>query len=168
MGRGAVRSRRRCGRFFGRTGRVAAAHARGGHAAAQDGDGSDTETSGAEGSAAVERVLLDFVRSEGLEALPTGLEVESDHAGCMERHIPVGGLFTGDTGRKGMAEVRRFGGEAEERYDFCYHRARVTLENVDVAALEETTEALVHTALILGGFEGALANGEAEEEDCSC
>ena len=55
-----------------------------------DGDGSDTEEAGPEGSGAVEQVFVDILRGEGVEALPFGFIEDSDYDAFVKRGIPAG------------------------------------------------------------------------------
>ena len=129
-----------------------------------DGDGSDSEQAGPEGSGTIERVFQDILRAEGVQALPFGFIEDSDYDAFVKGGIPTGGLFTGDGGTKSEAEARTFGGQAGEQYDECYHRACDTIGNVDMAVLEQMTETLMSATVSLGGIEGGLAEGAATEE----
>ncbi|GAA1499319.1 M28 family metallopeptidase [Paeniglutamicibacter kerguelensis] len=129
-----------------------------------DGDGSDSEEAGPEGSGAIERVFQDILRAEGVQALPFGFIEDSDYDAFVKGGIPTGGLFTGDAGTKSEAEARTFGGQAGEQYDECYHQACDTIENVDMAMLEQMTETLMSATVSLGSIEGGLAMGAATEE----
>ena len=129
-----------------------------------DGDGSDSEEAGPEGSGAVEQVLRDILRAEGVEALPFGFIEDSDYDAFVQGGIPAGGLFTGDAGTKSEAEARAFGGQAGVQYDECYHQACDTIGNVDMTVLEQMTETLMSATVSLGGIEGGLAQGAAREE----
>ena len=128
-----------------------------------DGDGSDTEEAGPEGSGAVEQAFLDILRGEGVEALPFGFIEDSDYDAFVQGGIPAGGLFTGDAGTKSEAEALTFGGQAGDQYDECYHQACDTIENVDMTVLEEMTETLMSATVSLGGIEGGLAKGAPTE-----
>ncbi|MEV7647098.1 M20/M25/M40 family metallo-hydrolase [Arthrobacter sp. NPDC089319] len=128
-----------------------------------DGDGSDTEEAGPEGSGAVEQVLVDILRADGVEALPFGFIEDSDYDAFVQGGIPAGGLFTGDAGTKSEAEALTFGGQAGEQYDECYHEACDTIENVDMTVLEQMTETLMSATVSLGGIEDGLALGTATE-----
>jgi aminopeptidase S len=129
-----------------------------------DGDGSDSEEAGPEGSGAVEQVFVDILRAEGVEALPFGFIEDSDYDAFVQGGIPAGGLFTGDAGTKSEAEASAFGGQAGEQYDECYHRACDTIENVDMAVLEQMTETLISATVSLGGIEGGLATTAPTEQ----
>ncbi|MFL4477621.1 M20/M25/M40 family metallo-hydrolase [Paeniglutamicibacter sp. ORCA_105] len=129
-----------------------------------DGDGSDGMEAGPEGSGAIERVFRDILRAEGVQALPVGFIEDSDYDAFVKADIPSGGLFTGDVGTKSEAEARTFGGQAGEQYDECYHQACDTIDNVDLAVLEQMTETLMSATVSLGGVEDGLAKGAATEE----
>ena len=73
----------------------------------------------------------------------------SDHLVFAAAGVPVGGLFTGDTGEKTRRQADRYGGEAGEDYDPCYHSACDDLDNVDLQVLEEMSDA---TAAVVLGF----------------
>jgi aminopeptidase S len=120
-----------------------------------DGDGSDTDSDGPDGSAAIEQVFLDIFRAEGVQALPVGFIGDSDYDAFVERDIPTGGLFTGDAGSKSAAEARAFGGQAGDQYDECYHMACDTIDNVDMNVLQRMTEALMSATASLAGIEDA-------------
>ncbi|WP_081608511.1 M20/M25/M40 family metallo-hydrolase [Crystallibacter crystallopoietes] len=129
-----------------------------------DGDGSDSEEAGPEGSGAIERVFLDILRAEGVEALPFGFIGDSDYDAFVQRGIPAGGVFTGDAGTKSESEARVFGGQAGLQYDECFHLACDTIKNVDMDVLEQMTETLMSATVSLGGIEGGLVKGAATEE----
>ncbi|MDW8338601.1 MAG: M28 family peptidase, partial [Thermoleophilia bacterium] len=93
------------------------------------------------GSAAIERVFARSFSSRGLAHRETSLGASSDHVPFARAGIPVGGLFTGASGRKTEAEAALFGGRAGEPYDPCYHRSCDTLRNVSGVALLRTTRA---------------------------
>jgi aminopeptidase S len=127
-----------------------------------DGDGSDSDEAGPEGSGAVEQVLVDILRTEGVQALPFGFSEDSDYDAFVQAGIPAGGLFTGDAGTKSEAEARTFGGQAGEQYDECYHQACDTIKNVDMTVLEQMTETLMSATVSLAGVKGGLAKGAAD------
>ncbi|SDQ30592.1 M20/M25/M40 family metallo-hydrolase [Arthrobacter crystallopoietes] len=130
-----------------------------------DGDGSDSEEAGPEGSGAVEQVFLDILRAEGVEAVPFGFIGDSDYDAFVQGGIPAGGLFTGDAGTKSEAEASTFGGQAGLQYDECFHLACDTIENVDMAMLEQMTETLMSATVSLGRIEGGLDKRPATGEN---
>jgi Zn-dependent M28 family amino/carboxypeptidase len=111
-----------------------------------DGDGSSTPRRRSRlpaASAAVERVLAGYFTARGLPYRETSAG-GSDHLPFARVGVPVGGLFTGASGRKSVAQANDFGGRAGSPFDPCYHRACDTLANVDPTALREQAGALAH------------------------
>ena len=114
-----------------------------------DGDGSASprrRTRLPAGSAAIERVFARYYADRGLAYREIGIG-GSDHLPFARAGIPVGGLFTGASGRKSAAEAAAFGGRAGRPYDPCYHRACDTLANVSTVALREQADALAHAVV---------------------
>ena len=60
-----------------------------------DGDGSSFGTKGPNGSGLVEKVFLDYFKSQNLPTAPTQFDGRSDYSGFINNGIPAGGLFTG-------------------------------------------------------------------------
>ena len=108
-----------------------------------DGDGSSGGRA-PPGSATIERVLASHFAARGLAYRETSIRGGSDHAPFARAGIPVGGLFTGASGRKTTAQASAFGGRAEQPYDPCYHRRCDTLANVSNVALSRTAQAAGH------------------------
>ena len=77
-----------------------------------DGDGSSFGEKGPNGSALVEKVFLDYFKSQNLPVVPTEFDGRSDYFGFINNGIPAGGLFTGAEGIKTVAEAAVFGGTA--------------------------------------------------------
>jgi Zn-dependent M28 family amino/carboxypeptidase len=68
----------------------------------------------------------------------------SDDAAFAAKDIPTLGLFTGAGNAKSDEHAARFGGEAGQPYDPCYHKACDNAGNVDRAVLGQMTDALTH------------------------
>jgi len=85
-----------------------------------------------QGDGAIQKVLSDAVRAEGLDPVAVDLEGRSDHAPFQEAGIPTGGLYTG-------ADELASNGQP---HDNCYHRACDTIDNVDFEVLEKMAHAL--------------------------
>jgi Zn-dependent M28 family amino/carboxypeptidase len=68
----------------------------------------------------------------------------SDDAAFAAKTIPTLGLFTGAGNPKSDEHAARFGGQAGQPYDPCYHKACDAAENVDRAVLGQMTDALTH------------------------
>jgi aminopeptidase S len=97
---------------------------------------------GPAGSAEVAQVLTDELMKAGA---PPGRDVfsgESDYDAFVAAGIPSGGVLAGDEDDKTAAEARKWGGQADQKYDPCYHQACDRLDNVDQTALGRFTEAV--------------------------
>ena len=119
-----------------------------------DGDASGSSWHGdsveaPDGSDAIEAAFEGYFESVGIAADEVPLDDGSDHLVFAGAGIPVGGLFTGDTGEKTRQQADRYGGEAGTDYDPCYHSACDDLDNVDLQVLEEMSDA---TAAVVLGF----------------
>jgi len=112
-----------------------------------DGDGSDTDTAGPEGSALIENVFLTYFGSQDLATEPTAFDGRSDYGPFIDRGIPAGGLFTGAEELKTAAQVPIYGGIAGVAYDPCYHQACDTILNLSEQALDEMSDGVAHAVL---------------------
>lgn len=112
-----------------------------------DGDGSAFGEKGPNGSALVEKVFLDYFKSQNLPVAPTAFDGRSDYFGFINNGIPAGGLFTGAEDLKTPEEAAIFGGTAGAPLDPCYHSACDTIGNVNQAVLEEMADAIAHSTL---------------------
>lgn len=74
----------------------------------------------------------------------------SDDAAFAAKNIPTLGLFTGAGNPKSDEHAARFGGQAGQPYDPCYHKACDAAENVDRAVLGQMTDALTHVLRQVG------------------
>ncbi|MFR9804312.1 M28 family metallopeptidase [Pseudonocardia sp. RS010] len=123
-----------------------------------DGDDSDGQGAGPgpEGSAAVERVLLDQLSAVGVQGVGTDFDGRSDYGPFIAAGIPAGGLFTGAEERKSAQQARQWGGQADRPFDACYHQSCDTTANIDRTALDRNSDALAGTvgrfALDLNGI----------------
>ena len=86
-----------------------------------DGDGSELDPAGPEGSGALEEVFKRYFARRGLATVPTAFDGRSDYVGFINRGIPGGGQFAGAEDPKPPEHVALFGGVAGEQYDPCYH-----------------------------------------------
>ncbi|MFE7629976.1 M28 family peptidase [Kocuria sp. NPDC057446] len=110
------------------------------------------------GSEAIEAAFEAYFESVAIAADEVPLDDGSDHLVFAEAGIPVGGLFTGDTGEKTRQQADRYGGEAGTDYDPCYHSACDDLDNVDLRVLEEMSDA---TAAVVLGFASSTIDDRA-------
>ena len=112
-----------------------------------DGDGSDSETAGPNGSKVVESVFVDYFARQGLANQPTEFDGRSDYGPFIAVGIPAGGLFTGAEGVKTAEEAAIYGGTAGVAYDACYHQACDTYANNNDVALDQMADAIAHSVL---------------------
>jgi Zn-dependent M28 family amino/carboxypeptidase len=112
-----------------------------------DGDGSAFGEKGPNGSALVEKVFLDYFKSQNLPVAATAFDGRSDYFGFINNGIPAGGLFTGAEDLKTAQEAAIFGGTAGVAHDSCYHQACDTIDNVNTAVLEQMADAIAHSTL---------------------
>jgi Zn-dependent M28 family amino/carboxypeptidase len=115
-----------------------------------DGDTSAHAGKAPPGSAAIERLFLDYFASQGLATEPTDFDGRSDYGPFIDKGIPAGGLFTGAEGRKTEMQAQVFGGTAGKAYDRCYHQACDNFANNNDRALDELSDAAAHSVLHFG------------------
>ena len=95
----------------------------------------------------MEKVFLDYFKSQNLPVAPTAFDGRSDYFGFINNGIPAGGLFTGAEDLKTPEEAAIFGGTAGAPLDPCYHSACDTIDNLDAGVLEEMADAIAHSTL---------------------
>src|SRR6185503_6269714 len=96
-----------------------------------DGNGSEPgNPAGPAGSGEVERVFVDFWKSQGFVSEPIPFDGRSDYVGFTNLGIPAGGVFAGAEAPKTAAQVAKYGGVAGEQLDPCYHEACDTYATV--------------------------------------
>lgn len=88
-----------------------------------------------EGSAAIERVLVAYLKSVGKTARDTSFDGRSDYDGFTLAGIPAGGLFSGAEGKMSAVEAKLWGGMADQPFDPNYHSKTDTLDHIDRVAL---------------------------------
>ncbi len=124
----------------------------------QGGEGRRSKRSGAAGSAAVAQILVDQLAVAGVTAETTEFEGGSDYVPFIEAGIPTAGVLTGDSQEKTAEQAARWGGQAGEVFDSCYHTACDRLDNVDSTALDRYTDAVggtvAHFAMSTDGLAG--------------
>lgn len=131
---------------------------------AYDGDDSDGTGSGPgpEGSARLEKDLVDFMATRGLETRGTDFDGRSDYGPFIAAGIPAGGTFTGAEGIKTAEQRELWGGTAGAAYDGCYHQACDTLKNVDKRAFDANVKAIANAVGHYAWDTGPLAEGKAK------
>jgi len=124
-----------------------------------DGSGSMGGDSGPPGSAEIEAIFERWFESEGLAFQYTPFDGRSDYGPFIWTGIPAGGLFTGAEQHMSGAEAGTYDGEAGTPYDACYHDGCDTIENLDLAMLDEMAAAAVDATMQLAFWEGDLSGG---------
>jgi aminopeptidase S len=97
---------------------------------------------GPTGSAEVAQVLTDELTKVGVEPERDTFYGESDYRAFVAAGIPSGGVLAGDEDDKTAAEARKWGGQAHEKYDPCYHQACDRIDDIDRTALGRFTDAV--------------------------
>ena len=100
---------------------------------------------GPEGSATVERVLLEQLATPGVTGEGTDFDGRSDYGPFIAAGIPAGGLFTGAEEIKTPEQAQRYGGTAGQPDDRCYHQACDRIDNIDRTALDRNVDAFAGT-----------------------
>jgi Zn-dependent M28 family amino/carboxypeptidase len=88
-----------------------------------------------EGSAGIERTLVDVLKAAGKTAQDMAFDGRSDYDGFTEAGIPSGGLFAGAEENMTDEQAQLWGGHANQPFDPNYHQATDTIEHIDRTAL---------------------------------
>ncbi len=112
-----------------------------------DGDGSDSEPAGPNGSAQIEEVFNSYFTKSDLAFKSTAFDGRSDYGPFIERGIPAGGLFTGAEDIMTAKEATLFGGKAGKAFDPCYHQACDTFDNNSDTGLDQMSDAAADAVL---------------------
>ena len=113
-------------------------------------------SSGSTGSGAVENVFASYFNSVGLAFEPTAFDGRSDYDAFINVGIPAGGLFTGAEDIKTPGEAAIYGGTAGIAYDPCYHAECDDIDNVNVEALDQMSDAAVHAVVTFAMTKSAV------------
>ena len=124
-----------------------------------DGSGSLGGGAGPDGSIQIEQLFTDWFDAQGMAFTETPFDGRSDYGPFIWTGIPAGGLFTGAEQPKSSQEADTFGGIPGEAYDPCYHQACDTMDNLDVAVLDEMAAAAADVVIQLGSWDGPLSDG---------
>ncbi len=121
-----------------------------------DGDLSDSPPIGEDAraaarpfSATIEKLFLDYFKSQKIPNLPTEFDGRSDYGPFIAAGIPAGGLFTGAEGLKTPEQAALFGGTVGEQYDPCYHLGCDNVFNNSNRALDQNSDAAAHVVITL-------------------
>lgn len=115
-----------------------------------DGDNSlGTGVEGPAGSAQLEDLFVNYFKSRKLASEPTAFDGRSDYGPFIENGVAAGGLFTGAEDIKTDEQARVYGGKAGVAYDECYHQACDDIDNINVQALDQMSDAVAHAVYTL-------------------
>ncbi|ROR92655.1 M28 family metallopeptidase [Nocardioides aurantiacus] len=115
-----------------------------------DGDNSlGTGVVGPAGSAQLEDLFVNYFKSRKLASEPTAFDGRSDYGPFIENGVAAGGLFTGAEEIKTPEQARIYGGKAGVAYDECYHQACDDIDNINVQALDQMSDAVAHAVYTL-------------------
>lgn len=89
-----------------------------------------------EGSAGIERTLMQYLDDAGKPGEDTSFDGRSDYDGFTLAGIPAGGLFSGAEEEKTPEQAERWGGEADRPFDPNYHKKEDDLTHIDRTAME--------------------------------
>jgi Zn-dependent M28 family amino/carboxypeptidase len=109
---------------------------------------------GPPGSGYIESVFVNYFGSRGLATEPTAFDGRSDYGPFIDVGIPAGGLFTGAEGIKTEEEAAVYGGTAGVAYDICYHQACDTVDNVNVTAIDQMSDAVAFSVITFAQHKG--------------
>lgn len=111
----------------------------------QGGHGRGDSKAGPPGSAKVGQVLADRIAATGVTAEAVKFDSSSDYAPFVDADIPSAGVLAGDEGQKTEDEAAKWGGQAGETFDSCYHSACDRIDNLDPVMFDRFTDALAGT-----------------------
>jgi aminopeptidase S len=88
--------------------------------------------------------LTAYYASKGIPWEYIDVQGRSDHASFRSHGIATTGIFSGAEGTKTSAQAQKWGGQAGQPYDPCYHRSCDTISNVSTTALDRNLDAIGH------------------------
>ncbi|KRF12448.1 hypothetical protein ASG90_15910 [Nocardioides sp. Soil797] len=83
--------------------------------------------------------------AQGVDSDYIDVDGRSDHAAFMQRDIPTAGTFSGAEEYMSEEQAQKWGGDAGEPFDACYHSACDDIDNLDTAALDANTDVIAQT-----------------------
>ncbi|MGL4306704.1 MAG: M28 family peptidase [Mycobacteriaceae bacterium] len=131
-----------------------------------DGDKSGGQTDSVmvpEGSAGVERILVQGLAELGITAKDTDFDGRSDYGPFIKSGVPAGGIFTGAEEKMTSDEALLWGGKADTAFDANYHSATDNVAHVNRAALDKNADVV---AKVIAAYAKTLhgANGVPDRE----
>jgi aminopeptidase S len=107
------------------------------------------EAGAAPGSSDLTELFTATLEEAGLAWEPIDLEGDSDHGAFAAAGIPTGGLFSGGIEPVTDAQAETFDARAGEPADPCSDRACDTIDNVDLATLEQMARIVARVMVAL-------------------
>ncbi|MGB2919920.1 MAG: M28 family metallopeptidase [Mycobacterium sp.] len=89
-----------------------------------------------EGSAGIERTLVDYLDRQGKPGEDTLFNGRSDYDAFTRSGVPAGGLFSGAEAEKSARQAEIWGGQADAPFDPNYHKDTDTLDKIDRTAMQ--------------------------------
>jgi Zn-dependent M28 family amino/carboxypeptidase len=125
-----------------------------------DGDGSNGENeAGPNGSSYIEKIFLDYFKSQKLPVEPTAFDGRSDYEAFILKGIPAGGLFSGAEVVKSEEEEAIYGGTAGLAYDPCYHAECDDIDNVNYTSIDQLGDGAAHATFTLARTKNPILDG---------
>jgi Zn-dependent M28 family amino/carboxypeptidase len=98
-----------------------------------------------EGSAGIERTLVELLKEAGKTAQDTSFDGRSDYESFTRAGIPAGGVFTGAVTDMTEEQAKLWGGAAGQPFDPNYHQKTDTLDHIDQAAFDINGKAAAYS-----------------------
>ncbi|CAN3364131.1 hypothetical protein DICA3_E14290 [Diutina catenulata] len=107
------------------------------------------------GSGDLKDLYIDWYKDHGFNYTLIPFDGRSDYVGFIEAGIPAGGIATGAEGVKSKKSQEKFGGNAGEWFDKCYHQLCDDLTNPNYEAWVTNTQLIAHSvATYARSFDG--------------
>jgi len=106
-----------------------------------DGDGSYGDGTAPAGSGALELALQEGYERQGLDWEETGPYVPTDSWAFLEAGVASSGIFTGAYETLGATLANRYGGDAYQSMDSCYHQLCDGIDNLDMVRMVDASKA---------------------------
>jgi Zn-dependent M28 family amino/carboxypeptidase len=118
-----------------------------------------------EGSAGIERTLVDYLAAAGKPAEDTSFDGRSDYDAFTLAGIPSGGLFSGVDDEMTAEQAELWGGAADKPFDPNYHKKTDTIDAIDENALEINGRGVGYATAFYAQAEPGSRNGVPIHED---
>lgn len=107
------------------------------------------------GSGDLKDLYINWYEDHGLNYTLVPFDGRSDYVGFIDAGIPAGGIATGAEGVKDAKGQEKFGGNAGEWFDPCYHQLCDNLTNPHYGAWVNNTKLIAHSVAVYAkSFDG--------------